>query len=98
MVVWNSFFMPMGEQPPWMYPVSGSRSLDLHMEDGFFAYRSGSLFQVQFLCHRNEKDVVFAGLCHSDQRLEYLRRVLSQRLCQLYAGVLSVACSQQRWM
>ena len=32
---------------------------------------------------------MFAGLCHSDQRLEYLRRVLSQRLCQLYAGVLS---------
>ena len=24
--VWKGFFIPMGEQPPWMYPVKGSKS------------------------------------------------------------------------
>ena len=39
--------------------------------------------------HRHQKNVVFAGLCHGDQRFEYLFRILSQCRRQFYAGVLS---------
>lgn len=31
MTVGNCFFMPIGEHPPWTYPVRGSKSLDLTM-------------------------------------------------------------------
>lgn len=67
----------------------GKQILGFAHGDRLFSHCGSRLFQVQFFRHRHQKNVVFAGLCHGDQRFEYLFRILSQCRRQFYAGVLS---------
>ena len=78
--VGNCFFIPMGEQPPWTYPVRGEELLAGEHGDGLLPHRLGGLLQVQGSRHRDVKDIVSPGgpFCH--QGFEHLGRVDPQIL------------------
>ena len=45
MTVLNCFFIPMGEQPPWMYPVKGRRSFCLSISTDFSLTARAAFFK-----------------------------------------------------
>ncbi len=86
MYVGNRFFMPMGEQPPRIYPVVGSSSLHVQHLDAFVSRGLGRGLKINLVVARDHTYDMPRAVAREYQRLEYGGDILAQLLGHMCCG------------